>query len=312
MSNYSSEHKLQTEEQKKLWQQVEHHQLHINSNVSLAWCRLRHPNSDKAIVISNGRIESYVKYQEMFFDLHQQGYCIYALDHRGQGLSSRLTDDPQIGHIDQFSDYVDDFKIFIDSIVLPAQHKFLYLLAHSMGSTIATLYLQGDQNTFKAAVFSAPMYGIKLPLPKPFIYWLAKQFANKKPNYVISGTPYQSKPFKGNRLTQSAARYRWFRELYQQQPSLQLGAPSDQWLIEALDAAESCEQALQKISTPILILQAQCDKIVDNKAQNKFAENLKEGKLITFISAKHELFVESDHIRNQVMDELLNFYKQHS
>src|SRR3954451_20076293 len=49
------------------------------------------PAVDKgAIVISSGRTEGMVIYQELIYDLQKQGYRVYILDHRGQGFSDHF------------------------------------------------------------------------------------------------------------------------------------------------------------------------------------------------------------------------------
>ena len=53
-------------------------------DVHYAWCLPDTPRS--TIVISSGRIESYLKYKELVFDLYQNGFAVFILDHRGQGL----------------------------------------------------------------------------------------------------------------------------------------------------------------------------------------------------------------------------------
>ena len=58
--------------------------------VTLRYAALRQPKIDRAILIVNGRVESYLKYQELAWDLWRQGYSLYLIDHRGQGLSDRL------------------------------------------------------------------------------------------------------------------------------------------------------------------------------------------------------------------------------
>ncbi|MCH1929815.1 alpha/beta fold hydrolase [Shewanella sp. A25] len=312
-STFSSEHQLNTAEQQAFWQTVVQDTLTTPDGVSLAFMFVTHPNPQASIIISSGRVESYIKYQELIFDLYQQGFSVFAIDHRGQGLSSRLTQNPHQGHVRRFNDYVDDFALFIRTIVLKQATEPLLLLGHSMGGAIGTLYLKEYPDTFTAAAFSAPMYGIKLPMPKGFVRWLASKLDSSlnggEPNYVLNGHNYQPGPFKGNDLTHSQPRYQHYREQYELQPELQLGSPTNRWLTESLDAADACVLATAHIRTPILILQAGDDRVVDNAAQNLAVST--HCKLKVIEGAAHEIFMEKDSYRNQALKEVLSFFTRY-
>ncbi|MFQ6372860.1 alpha/beta fold hydrolase [Shewanella sp. YIC-542] len=301
--------------QQPFWQHVTQARLPLQNHLSLAYCFIRHPASDKAIVISNGRVESYLKYQETIHDFYCQGYSVFVLDHIGQGLSSRLTRNPHKGHIDSFSRYVEHFEFFMDKVVKPQAPTQLYLLGHSMGSAIATLYLARHPATFNAAVCCAPMYGIKLPLPRGFILWLAKKLnafpRSAEPNYIIGGTDYQPAAFAKNPLTHSPKRYQQLLELYQDFPQIQLGSPTYQWLIEGLHASEQARQAAAaNTQIPLLILQAGNDQIVDNHAQTHATSSMTQLEVIP--GARHEILIEDDCYREIAMNKILAFFAQHT
>lgn len=95
------------------------------------FCSARH---QRVVVVSPGRIESYVKYPEVAYDLFQCGYDVMILDHRGQGRSGRLLADTHRGHVINFSDYVDDFTQFYQQEVKPRGYRQRFALAHSMGA----------------------------------------------------------------------------------------------------------------------------------------------------------------------------------
>ena len=133
--------------------------------VTIRYAALRQAKVDRAILIVNGRGESYLKYQELAGDLWRQGYSLYLIDHRGQGMSDRMLDDPQKGYVDQFDDYVVDLKQFHDQIIMADQPAKLFLLAHSMGGAISARYLERWPDDIKAAVLSSPMLGINLGGP---------------------------------------------------------------------------------------------------------------------------------------------------
>lgn len=151
------------------WNQRQEGEFTGVDGVSIRYVHWRSSSHKKALVICSGRSESYVKYPEVAFDFYHLGYDIFLLDHRGQGLSGRLLDDPQKGHVEKFSDYVDDLSTFIDTIVLPYHYQHYFALAHSMGGAILASYLLRKPDIFQAAALCAPMFGINLPIPR----WVA-------------------------------------------------------------------------------------------------------------------------------------------
>jgi len=106
------------------------------ADVQIYYRTFEQKNSDKAILISSGRTEAAIKYKELIFDLFKNGYSIYIHDHRGQGLSGRMTENPEMGYIDTFQFYIDDMKYFYDHFLTPKSYKKTYLLAHSMGGLL--------------------------------------------------------------------------------------------------------------------------------------------------------------------------------
>lgn len=314
---FSSEKNINSPQYQKeianFWSTVKQDVFEGKNEIQLAWCKAINPDSEKAIVISSGRVESYLKYQELIFDLYHQGFSVYAMDHRGQGLSERLTKNLFKGHVDKFGDYIDDFAKFVNTIVLPDKHKAHYLVGHSMGGAIATLYLQENPQIFKAAVLSSPMYGIKLPV-FPFII---RSLANlldtykkgREPNYVLGGKDYQSLKFSDNELTNSPARYHICKNLYDNNPKIQLGAPTNHWLLESLTASKEAITAAETSLTPILILQAENDTVVDNRCHNRAISQ--QCQKLVIPGAKHEIYIETDNRRNMALNAMISFFNKY-
>ena len=73
------------------WKSVQHASFQTSNNISIAYATNFKRPEKPFIVIVPGRSESYLKYQELAFDLDIQGYDSVIIDHRGQGLSARLT-----------------------------------------------------------------------------------------------------------------------------------------------------------------------------------------------------------------------------
>ena len=102
-------------------------------NLTLRYVRFISPQHKRVIVIVPGRIESYVKYPELAYDLFHCGFDVIVLDHRGQGRSDRLLDDSHLGHVVEFSHYVDDLETLYLKEIVSRHYQQRYALAHSMG-----------------------------------------------------------------------------------------------------------------------------------------------------------------------------------
>jgi len=284
-------------------------------NITINYCVMAQPHQSPAIIMVSGRSESYLKYQALINEFYQMGYSVYMHDHRGQGLSQRLLTDTHKGHVDQFSDYIDDLALFINSTVIPNKHTDHVIFSHSMGGLIATRYLQTKQNRIHKLILSSPMYGVILPAPKKIVQcitnitiWL-DNLLQREPSYTLGGKPYRELAFEKNELTQDPVRYEKFRKLYRENTQLQLGSPTYQWLKTSLNACKQSLVQTNRIMIPTLLLQAAEDTIVDNDAQNEFAANISPDLItkIDIAGARHELFFEVDDICTQAMAQVRSF-----
>ncbi|MCQ4056060.1 alpha/beta fold hydrolase [Aeromonas sp. SG16] len=287
--------------------------------VAIRYAALRQEKVDRAILIVNGRVESYLKYQELAWDLWRQGYSLYLIDHRGQGMSGRMLNDHDKGYVDQFDDYVVDMKQFHDQIIMADKPAKLFLLAHSMGGAISARYLERWPDDIRAAVLSSPMLGINLGgLPK----WLAKGLATTigtvggwfgEPPYGPGQGPYQDHGFADNELTHSQSRYQAFRQIYEQHPQIKLGGATAHWIYQGITGADAAIADAGAIKTPLLLLQAGNDSVVDNAAQDAFCTkaNCEGGKPLRIEGAWHELFIESDDKRQPALTAMLDFFARY-
>ncbi len=297
------------------WQKRQHGFYQGEKETQLHWVSFTSPTNNKAIMVVNGRVESVYKYQELFYDLFCQGFDIYSFDHRGQGLSDRLTDNQDIGHIEDFNDYVLDLKSMTHHLISPENYQDCYLIGHSMGGAIVTRYIEEYSHPYSAVALSAPMHGIRLkPWLKPIAGSISKYLSQRtsQPSYALGQAPYQNRPFLDNTLTTCEVRYQWARELYAINPELQIGGASNKWVNQSLKSAKLCLEQAASCSVPILLLQGESDRIVDNKSHVIFQKKAPNCQLIIVKNAKHELLFESDACRNQVLISILNFFKLHS
>lgn len=271
-------------------------------------------NAKANILISSGRTEGMLKYQEFIYDLNRNGYSVYILDHRGQGNSERLLKDPQIGHVNKFEDYVKDMHLFVQKFV-PKQTKRV-LVGHSMGGAIASLYVEEYTHDFSMLILSSPMHQPDL-ISSAITNLACNVFENRKHDidrYAIGEKSYGEslEPFEENLLTHSKIRYEITDIAFDIEPKTKIGGPSVRWVKEAcLGSAKSVQNA-SKIEISVLLLQAGDDQIVNAEPQEDFCRNAAEHcKAYTLEGAYHELFVEKDSIRNSVMTALFSFIESH-
>ncbi len=263
-----------------------------------------------AILISNGRREHALKYKELLYDLYQNGYSVYILDHRGQGFSGRINEaDKQMGHIDDFEYYVSDLKKYYDKFVKLNHHKKIFLLAHSMGAAIGTRYIEKFPNDFDAAAFSSPMYGLKFPACE-----LIGLLTGDKPKYLFGEKNFddEENSFSENNLTHSKIRYQAMINMYEDNPLTKIGGPSYQWVNQSCKTFKKIFKNLKNIETPIILIQAGEDKVVTANAQKKLVFELKKlGKDVRAFSingAYHEILIEQDEYRIPLITNFLDFF----
>ncbi|MCG8709748.1 lysophospholipase L2 [Brenneria sp. 4F2] len=290
-------------------------------NVPIRFVRFASSRHDKLVVVFPGRIESFVKYSEVAYDLFHHGYDVLMMDHRGQGRSGRLLEDRHRGHVLRFSDYADDVELLWQQQISGQTYARRFALAHSMGGAILAQFMARRPDAFDAAALCAPMFGIHLPMP----HWLAWQivdWAERRPSlrdyYAIGTGQWRPLPYMVNVLTHSRERYQRSVRVYADEPGLRVGGPTYHWVREALTVGKALPMAAADITTPILLLQAEEDRVVDNRCQDAFCQALAHsghpcagGKPRMITGARHEILFEKDAIRAEAFGLILAHFSQY-
>ena len=268
------------------------------------------------IVICHGLREFTEKYYELIYYFLQEGYSVFIIEHRGHGHSQRLGIDNSQVNVEKFDYYVEDFKKFIDEIVIPeSKNKSLLLFAHSMGGGIDTIFLEKYTNYFKAAVLSSPMHEMntgKSPKILANIVSMGMKLCGKGKMYLPGQRPYSGKKNFSSSSTSCKERHEYLQDKIKKNNIYHSGGISALWYLESLKATKILikKENASKVKIPTLLFQAQYDTHVIPKGQNKFASYAKNCELIHVNGSKHESYFEIDEIVFPVLDKVLLFYEK--
>lgn len=282
-------------------------------NVSLYYEKYVLENAKDTIVIVHGNGENLEKYDEMIYYFLSMGYSVYGMEHRGHARSGRLGSDASQINVDSFDYYYEDLKTFLDKIVVPeAGKENLYMFAHSMGGGIGARFLETYPNYFKAAILSSPMLEIQSGnVPTFFAKLLAHgaSITQYKDKYVMGQGPFSPDYNFAGCHTRSEARYARIWDVRVNNPELQMGGNSYQWLSEAYKATNAATNPINaaKVKIPVLLFQAGQDTLVGDAGQNKFARYAKNCKLVRYHDGKHELWNEKDTILPSYLNKVFTF-----
>lgn len=311
IENYGTEDEDLNKVDKKLEEYREYGYINGKDNLKIYYEKYKLKEEKGSILISHGFTECIEKYKEIIYYFIMEGYSVYIIEHRGHGRSGSLgtTDKTQV-HIEDFNDYIEDIKIFIDS--LEGTYKELYLFSHSMGGTIGGIFLTRYPTYFKKAILNSPMFEIKVEkIPNSITKLVSKlnvEFG-KGFDFAFGNFPFEANYDFFLAETSSESRYRRFYKEVSANNEIQRGGASFKWVYEALENIDYLlkNEENNKIKIPILLFQAGKDSLVGDKGQRKFKEICENCNIIRYEKGKHELYLEKDEIIFDYMNKIFNF-----
>ncbi|MGO1119893.1 alpha/beta fold hydrolase [Rhodovibrionaceae bacterium A322] len=263
--------------------------------------------ASKICVLLHGRTEFIEKYDEVIDELTDRGYGVWTFDWRGQGLSSRETDNPHKGHSNGFQDYLDDLQAFLDQVVDWQGAEHCLLMAHSMGGHLALRHLLGGQSRFTAAAISAPMTAIRFGGTgrSRLVKWIARfgSWLGKARDYAPGSGDCTPQSYENSfpKLTSNRARYESYLAAVRSNPDLELGGVTFGWLNQAIKSSKILmrEAASSRHHPPITLFLGGREQIVDNNATLALSALVSGSEVIIYPEAQHEILMESDAIWSQ-------------
>ncbi len=263
-----------------------------------------------SVHIFNGRTEYIEKYADFIAALIARGFHVSVHDWRGQGLSTRNKRHPQRCHVDDFEEFQRDANAIMQACKdMPSPR---HLFCHSMGGAIGLRYLH-NTNKISSAVFSAPMWGINVPIVlRPFVPMIIKRVKNHELEWnCVPGTSEKqyefSTGFWRNMLTTSRTQYQKLRANIENFPELGIGGPTFYWYFAALREMDALMN-MQAPSTPALVFVGDKEKTVSKDRIQEYTERSENYRLVPLPSAKHEAYIERAEIRKTLWDHIDSFW----
>ena len=273
------------------------------ARIRVAWWKA----GDKGtVLLLPGRTECVEKYGRAAGDLVARGFSVITIDWRGQGLADRALPDRREGHVGDFSEYQQDLDALLAEATRAGLPQPWFMLAHSMGGCIGLRGLMRGMPV-KAAVFSAPMWGIAMAAWLRPVASVVSALAaplgltNRFAPSTSAETYLLQAPFAGNVLTTDREMWDYMRRQVAEVPDLALGGPSIGWLKQALRECAALA-VLPAPKVPAICALGTAEKVVDVPPVHLRMAGWANGQLDLYPGAEHEIMMEGPAVRQRFFD----------
>ncbi len=274
-----------------------------HSETALAFRRWEHPDPVGRVVIAHGYGEHGERYRHVAKWLHNRGWSVSAMDHRGFGRSGGVR-----GDADGIRAFVDDLVLFLrherrhDAQRLNAPPRVLdgmplpplpvcpqVLLGHSFGGLVSLLALLWHADTLDGLVLTSPALAVR-PVSAP-LRWVQRLLLRIAPHMPLELPNDKAQVCSDPVFVQ---RY-WADPLCHRRVTASFAEALDEGRRELISLGHELDR-------PILLLEAGADTVVDPDASESFWAALQPGRLQRhrLEGLRHELL--HDLRRNEALD----------
>ena len=263
------------------------------------------------IVMLHGYCGFWGKFHEVAHFFWQAGFDVFFLEQRGHGYSGRQIDDKDMVHVMDYADYIADVKTFMDKIVMPSAGKLPKIIyAHSMGGAIAALFLEEHPEYFDAAVLSSPMFSIKTgSTPSIAVKLLCAKIRllHQENLSFPGGKRFDGIPSFETSSARSEKRYNYIFNQRLRDEHYHTYMMSNGWGAASFKATARLLRRASKVKTPVLLLTAGNDALVNMSGHEKFAKRASNVQHINYEDSKHEIYNDVDEVREKYFNDIFNF-----
>jgi len=247
-------------------------------------------NPKAIVIIGHGYAEHVGRFAGLAKHLNNFGfYCLgYDLQGHGQSEGDR-------GHVEKFSDYIDDLLEFRARVGSEFPNKPIFLFGHSMGGLIAILAAIRNPEIWNGVVLSSPALHIDPKVDTAMNRFLAKHLANIMPKLGVDSVP-----------SDTLSSWRLSVTRYNRDPLVHKGKMKVCWAHQFTKALKFANDNADKFDVPFLILCGSDDRLTSPQGSEAvFKKSPSTDKKLEILPGMmHEIVNEVPENAMQVLDKI--------
>jgi acylglycerol lipase len=254
-----------------------------------SWLPDRQPRA--VVVIAHGAGEHSGRYAHVAARLIDEGYAVYALDHRGHGRSGG----PR-AVVDRMDSAVADLDQLITTAASEQPGVPIFLLGHSMGGTIALRYAIAHQDRLTGLILSGPLAALEAASPVTRL--IAKLLSALSPRLGLFAVD-----------SNLVSRDPEVVKAYEDDPLVHHGRLPARTIAELASAVQSFPETVGSITVPTLIMYGSGDHLVPPAGSMMLNDRIgaADTTLKTYDGLYHEILNEPE--RDAVMDDMCSWLR---
>lgn len=269
------------------------------------------------IVMTTGYADFIESYFETMHDMLDRGFDVWIMDWPGQGGSERYdAKNPKLPDPNGFFDNIRDLHKFRTQIVRHDPEKPIFLNSHSMGGHIGFHILHKFPGDFDFAVLAAPLANFEMSIVRRRLYEVFLQVASgvgyadrqipSRRRRVVERIKEDREQYVGAEPIRMRIHKIW-AEAARNDPArqdLRIGDPTLGWSYTSMKAVRLLNEpyCLQSITTPVLVLIAENDRLVHNESTLKTVKQIPGATIAIIKDASHALWTEREKIRKNLLE----------
>ncbi len=207
--------------------------------------------------------------------------AFYGLDHRGHGRSTGKR-----GHIDSFSDYLDDLSTFVNIVRKREGDKRFFIMGHGLGGLIIVRYIEEHPDLFAGAIISSAALKLRHTV-SPFMAYVGDKLSRYLPRFSLTN---EIDPVNLSHDKDVVKKY--------MEDDLVHNKVTARFFTECSSAMKVAFHKAETVTLPFLIMHAGADQVVSPDGSKRFFDAIAstDKKLSIYSGMYHEILNELERV----------------